>query len=100
MLFSSSHVVTSGRFLCIISLHEDDDFDSGPVFASAEIKSQWLILQSDYEELPVFVDSRSLLWTKAVVTQVPTVVKIFGSVCQAGRTRYNTGDTCICFGSK
>ncbi len=37
---------------------------------------------------------------KAVVTQVPTVVKIFASICQAGRTRRNSGNTCICLGSE
>ncbi len=40
------------------------------------------------------------LWTKAVVTQAPTVLNICASVCQAGRTRHNSGNACVCFGSE
>ncbi len=36
----------------------------------------------------------------AVVTQASTVVMIFASSCQAGRTQHNTDNMCFYFGSE
>ncbi len=47
-----------------------------------------------------FLLASSVSTKEAVVTQASTVVKIFASVCQVGRTRHNTSKACICFESE
>ncbi len=87
------------QLLCSLST----DFDNGTVTKNKQKKPPsifGLVLLKWLHVTFSFYWFQRLLWTKEVVTKARTVVKIFGSPCQAGRTRHNADNVCIWFGSE